>query len=100
MAGMTDADLLRENAKLRARVADLERALELQPIETAPTDGRPVLFFAPVGFSIGPAYPMVEPTRDERLAIYEATGEFPNVKYDPTHWFDLAHFKATREAKP
>ncbi|WP_395443585.1 DUF551 domain-containing protein [Caulobacter sp. UC70_42] len=60
------------------------------PIESAPRDGSLVLLWSPLGGSaIAPSLPSAELSQAARVALYEATGEWPNVGWNPTHWMPL-----------
>lgn len=61
-------------------------------METLPFDGKERLFYSPLGgWFIGPSTEdMVKPlTTAEQRQLYEATGMWPNVGWNPIRWMDL-----------
>jgi hypothetical protein len=62
-------------------------SVDWQPIETLPGTEEQVLYWAPFGMFVAPAnFPSQDKIKQARLHLYQATGEWPNVKYIPTHW--------------
>lgn len=55
-------------------------------LDTLEYDGRQVEFKAPAGNFKAPAVRPAPLTREEKLEMYQITGEFPHVKFIPTHW--------------
>ncbi len=62
---------------------------EWQPIETQPLDGSQVRFRNQVGEYIAPSVKSRELTREQKLELFKHSGEFPNVKWNATHWKPL-----------
>jgi len=61
-----------------------------QDISTLPFDGEQKLFWSPNGGCfIAPAVKARELTVAEKKAVYEHSGDWPNVGWNPTHWQDL-----------
>lgn len=65
---------------------------EWMPIETAPKNGAQILLWTPAGGPvIAPWFGLNErrPSPKETAAMMRADGEWPNVKWNPTHWMPL-----------
>lgn len=60
-----------------------------QDIASIPTTGEPVLCRCPEGAFIAPAQQLVYPDVATKREIYEASGQWPHVKFTPTHWMPL-----------
>lgn len=63
--------------------------MDWHPIETLQRDGCQVRFRSPHGEFTAPAGAAEKLTSKEAAAIVMAGGEWPNVKYDATHWREL-----------
>lgn len=62
-------------------------SVEWQPIDTLPGTDEQVLYWAPYGMFVAPAkLPSQDQIKLARIELYRATGEWPDVKYIPTHW--------------
>lgn len=57
-----------------------------RPISTIVYNGEQTLFKSPSGIYEAPAFKPIELNRNEKLDKWKATGSFPNVKYNATHW--------------
>lgn len=65
---------------------------EWRPISEAPRDGRLVLLWIPHpdgGCVIAPSVESVEAGAWEKAKIYHLNGEWPDVRWNPTHWMPL-----------
>lgn len=72
-------------------------------ISTAPKDGTLVLFHSPKGGCfIAPSLigAKAEGARKANVAIYKATGEWPNAGWNPTHWQPLPESPAEHVPSP
>ena len=57
-----------------------------RPIEEMPNIDEQGLFKSPVGLSIGPMI-LGEPlTKKQMREVYQHSGDWPNIKYNPTHF--------------
>ncbi len=64
--------------------------MKWKTIDTLPSTGESVLMALRSGdIVIAPASMIEEATTPQKRQIYEATGEWPNAKFQPTHWMPL-----------
>jgi hypothetical protein len=61
-----------------------------KPMRLLILDGRKVLFKSEAGEFEAPAIAPREATRKEAVAMIRAGSEWPNVKFNPTHWKELS----------
>lgn len=62
-------------------------SVDWQPIDTLPGTDEKVLYWAPFGMFVAPAnLPPPDSIKRARIELYRNTGEWPNIKYIPTHW--------------
>lgn len=69
------------------------QAMLPRPWDERPNDGRMILAISPAGYFICPSVNGPEMPKEEQRKmakeIYDHSGEWPNVKFNPTHFIPL-----------